>query len=204
MTRQGRSSPSCQRGSRTALRRSPGVSRQPPARVGRGGRIARRLTPDLVTTSRFSAIRPEVHGVSAEEQASLDGYSAFSPPLERGTCWLMGRLEAEEVESLRSDNDGRARRGHVVPGIGPTAPEETTAHSQSRPHHPGDVLRWGLLPRDREHRDRLLLRDRDRAQRPRSRRARSHFGGGSTRETPASWQNPAYAASGEVSTREPP
>jgi hypothetical protein len=69
--------------------------------------------------------------VSAEEQASLDGYSAFSPPLERGAWWVMGRLEAEEVESLRLDNDGRARRGHVVPGIGPTVPEETTAHPRA-------------------------------------------------------------------------
>jgi hypothetical protein len=135
MTRQGRSSPSCQRGSRTALRRSPGVFPTATGASGTGGRIARRPTPDLVTTSRFSAIRPEVHGVSAEEQASLDGYSAFSPPLERGAWWVMGRLEAEEVESLRSDNDGRARRAGAM-----SCPASDRAPQRRQTAHPRAVL----------------------------------------------------------------
>jgi hypothetical protein len=83
----------------------------------------------------------------------------------------------------------------------PRARRRRTAHPRAALTTLGEVLRWGPLPRDREHRHRLLLRDRDRAQRPRSRRARSLLGGGSTHNVPPPGRHLAYAGSGRVSTR---
>jgi hypothetical protein len=112
----------------------------------------------------------------------------------------LGSGGSRAAPTLVVDPVGCEATSFAASGRAPSRGEETTAHPRAALTTLGEVLRRGPQPRAREHRHRLLLRDRDRAQRPRSRRAGSHVGGGSTRNTPAPWRHSGYAGSERVST----